>query len=408
MLVGTAMFDAAHHVPVLIYPNPLNPKRYVVLNSGFTFREYDYLNNARAGSQAPGLRGDRHQRAGIGSCTRRRRNGGVLHRGVGVARDQLIPRPSEGPSRDLGRDRPSLKLSMHGLPSGNLAGIVNFMKQLLRELANALFIILGILSAGMGIHGFLISSHFIDGGVTGISMLVSKVLGIPLPILVLAINMPFIGLGYRQIGRTFAIRSALAIMGLSLCLATVHYPDVTPDKLLTAVFGGFFIGAGMGLAMRGGAVLDGTDIAALLISKKSHLFRVGDVILGLNIVIFLTAEFFLGVEPALYSILTYLSATKTLDFLLHGLEEYTAITIVSERSAAIREALTLGLGRGVTVYKGRGGMSGADQEILFCVVTRLEIGKVMNIVEDLDDSAFITIGALAEVKGGVLRKTAHH
>ena len=282
------------------------------------------------------------------------------------------------------------------------------MKQLLRELSNALFIILGILSAGMGIHGFLISSHFIDGGVTGISMLLANVLGIPLPILILAINLPFIGLGYRQIGRAFAIRSALAMSGLSVCLATIHYPDVTPDKLLTAVFGGFFIGAGMGLAMRGGAVLDGTDIAALLISKRSHLFRVGDVILGLNVLIFLTAEFFLGVEPALYSILTYLSATKTLDFLLHGLEEYTAITIVSERSAAIREALTVGLGRGVTVYKGRGGMSGADQEILLCVVTRLEIGKVLNIAQDLDDSSFITIHPLAEVKGGVLKKTVHH
>ena len=282
------------------------------------------------------------------------------------------------------------------------------MKHPLRELANVLFIILGILSAGMGIHGFLISSHFIDGGVTGISMLLANVLGIPLPILILAINLPFIGLGYRQIGRAFAIRSALAMSGLSVCLATIHYPDVTPDKLLTAVFGGFFIGAGMGLAMRGGAVLDGTDIAALLISKRSHLFRVGDVILGLNVLIFLTAEFFLGVEPALYSILTYLSATKTLDFLLHGLEEYTAITIVSERSAAIREALTVGLGRGVTVYKGRGGMSGADQEILLCVVTRLEIGKVLNIAQDLDDSSFITIHPLAEVKGGVLRKTTHH
>jgi uncharacterized membrane-anchored protein YitT (DUF2179 family) len=294
------------------------------------------------------------------------------------------------------------------LPSSGLPVIFYFMKQLLRELSNALFIILGILSAGMGIHGFLISSHFIDGGVTGISMLLANVLGIPLPILILAINLPFIGLGYRQIGRAFAIRSALAMSGLSVCLATIHYPDVTPDKLLTAVFGGFFIGAGMGLAMRGGAVLDGTDIAALLISKRSHLFRVGDVILGLNVLIFLTAEFFLGVEPALYSILTYLSATKTLDFLLHGLEEYTAITIVSERSAAIREALTVGLGRGVTVYKGRGGMSGADQEILLCVVTRLEIGKVLNIAQDLDDSSFITIHPLAEVKGGVLKKTAHH
>ena len=282
------------------------------------------------------------------------------------------------------------------------------MKHPVRELTNALFIIVGIFSAGMGIHGFLSSSHFIDGGVTGISMLVANVLGIPLSFLILAINLPFIALGYRHLGRAFAIRSALAITGLSVCLATIHYPDVTPDKLLTAVFGGFFIGAGMGLAMRGGAVLDGTDIAALLISKRSHLFRVGDVILGLNIIIFLTAEFFLGVEPALYSILTYLSATKTLDFLLHGLEEYTAITIVSDKSTAIREALTLGLGRGVTVYKGRGGMKGADQEILFCVVTRLEIGKVINIAQDLDPACFITIHPLAEVKGGVLKKTVHH
>ena len=134
----------------------------------------------------------------------------------------------------------------------------------------------------------------------------------------------------------------------------------------------------------------------------------GDVILGLNIVIFLTAEFFLGVEPAFYSILTYVSASKTLDFLLHGLEEYTSITIVSERSDSIRRAITGGLGRGVTVYMGRGGMTGAEQEILLCVVTRLEIGKVINIAEELDDAAFITVHPLAEVKGGVLKKAAHH
>ena len=133
--------------------------------------------------------------------------------------------------------------------------------------------------------------------------------------------------------------------------------------------------------MRGGAVLDGTDIAALLISKRSHVFRVGDVILGLNIVIFLSAAFFLGVETSLYSILTYVSASKTLDFLLHGIEQYTAITIVSEQSDAIREAISGELGRGVTVFKGRGGRSGHDQDILFCVVTRLEIGKIVEIVE---------------------------
>ena len=282
------------------------------------------------------------------------------------------------------------------------------MNRYLRELRNALFIAAGILSAGMGLHGFLLSSRFIDGGVTGVSMLLAKVLGLPLSALIPIINLPFIAVGYRLIGRDFAVRSAAAILGLAACLALVRYPDVTPDKLLTAVFGGFFIGAGMGLAMRGGAVLDGTDIAALLISKRTHLFRVGDVILGLNVVIFLAAAFFLGVDPALYSILTYLAASRTLDFLLHGLEQYTAITVISERSAPIRLAITGGLGRGVTVYKGRGGVSGADRDILLCVVTRLEIGKVVEIARGLDPAAFILVHPLADAKGGVLKRTGPH
>lgn len=145
-------------------------------------------------------------------------------------------------------------------------------------------------------------------------MLLSNVLGFPLAVLILVINLPFIALGYRQIGRSFAIKSALAIGGLSLCLAFVNYPDVTPDKLLTAVFGGFFIGAGIGLAIRGGAVLDGTEVAALLISKSSSLLKVGDVILLLNVLIFSAAAVFLGIEPALYSMLTYFAASKTVDF----------------------------------------------------------------------------------------------
>ena len=282
------------------------------------------------------------------------------------------------------------------------------MKHPLREVGNVALITLAIFSEGMGIHGFLLSSHFIDGGVTGVSMLLAKVLKLPLPLLILVINLPFIALGYRQIGRAFAIRGALAIGGLSLCLATVHFPDVTDDKLLTAVFGGFFIGAGIGLAIRGGAVLDGTEIAALLISKKSHLLRVGDVILGLNIIIFLTAAFFLGIESALYSILTYFSASKTMDFILHGIEEYTAITIISEQNQKIREQITGVLGRGVTVYKGKGGMSGVDQDILFCVVTRLEIGKVKTIINEFDESAFIVTHPLADASGGVLKRTAMH
>jgi len=282
------------------------------------------------------------------------------------------------------------------------------MKWLPRELGNAVFIILGIFSAGMGLHGFLFSSGFIDGGVTGISMLLAQTLRIPLPILILVINLPFVALGYHQVGRTFAIKSAVGIFGLAICLATVHFPDVTPDKLLTAVFGGFFLGAGMGLAMRGGAVLDGTDIAALLISKRIRMFRVGDVILGLNIVIFLSAAFFLGVEKSLYSILTYVSASKTLDFLLHGIEEYNAFTIVSEQSDAIRDAINCRLERGVTVFKGRGGRSGHDLDILFCVVTRLEMGKILEIIDEIDRSAFVTFHPLADATGGVLKRTPGH
>jgi uncharacterized membrane-anchored protein YitT (DUF2179 family) len=282
------------------------------------------------------------------------------------------------------------------------------MKNVLRELFNIVLIILGILSAGFGLKGFLLSSRFIDGGVTGVSMLLSAVLGWSLPILILVINLPFIAVGYFQVGKKFALKSVLGIAGLSLCLAFVKFPNVTPDKLLTAVFGGFFIGAGIGLAIRGGAVLDGTEIAALLVSKSSSLLRVGDVILIFNIFIFLAAAFFLGVESALYSILTYFAASKTIDFLIHGIEEYTAIIIISDRSEEVRQRIVGDLNRGVTVYKGRGGMSDAEQNILMCVVTRLEIGRVKTLVKDVDDEAFILVHPLADVQGGVFKRAALH
>lgn len=265
----------------------------------------------------------------------------------------------------------------------------------------------------MGLKGFLLSSRFIDGGVTGVSMLLSDVLGMPLAILIFVINIPFIAIGYRQIGKIFAIKSALAILGLSLCLAFVKFPDVTSDKLLTAIFGGFFIGAGIGLAIRGGAVLDGTEIAALLVSRKSHLLQVGDVILILNIFIFLAAAFLLGIEIALYSILTYISAWKTIDFIIHGIEEYTAITIVSLKSDEVREAITRRLHRGVTVYRGTGGLGSRgeinqERDILYCVVTRLEIGSIKTVVKQIDPIAFVTTHSLSDVDGGLIKKTALH
>jgi uncharacterized membrane-anchored protein YitT (DUF2179 family) len=277
-----------------------------------------------------------------------------------------------------------------------------------REALNTVLILLGILSAAMGLKGFLLSSNFIDGGVTGVSMLLAKITALSLSVWLPLVNAPFIVLGYRQMGRAFAVRSALAIAGLAGALATMHFPDVTPDRLLTAVFGGFFIGAGIGLAVRGGAVLDGTEIAALLISKRSALLKVGDVILLFNVVLFLAAMSVLGVEQALYSILTYVTAAKTLDFVIYGLEEYTAITIMSGQNAVIRDRIINELERGVTVYKGYGGMTGAEQQILYCVVTRLEIGKVKMIVRAVDANAFIVSHPLADAEGGVVKRAALH
>lgn len=287
------------------------------------------------------------------------------------------------------------------------------MSTLAHELKNSALVIAGIFSAAFGLKGFLLSSHFIDGGVTGISMLVAAATDIPLGILIFFINVPFVIIGYRQIGPRFALKTGLAIFGLALVLFFVNFPDVTPDKLLTAVFGGLFIGAGIGLAIRGGGVLDGTEIAALLISRQSHLLRVGDVILILNIFIFLSAALLLGIESALYSILTYVAASKTIDFLIHGVEEYTAVFIISPRNNEIKEAIIVDLGRGVTVFRGSGGMGskGAHEgeiPILFCVVTRLEIGNVKSTAAAIDPDAFITTHSLSDVEGGLIKRIPLH
>ncbi|WP_245328252.1 YitT family protein [Hymenobacter aquaticus] len=284
---------------------------------------------------------------------------------------------------------------------------------LTEKIKNFGLIVLGILCAGMGLKGFLLSSHFIDGGVTGISMLISASLNVPLSWLLLIINLPFVVLGYRQIGLGFALKSAAAIAGLALCLVVVPYPDVTKDLLLTAVFGGVFIGAGIGLAMRGGAVLDGTEVAALLINKHTPLLKVSDVILVLNIFIFAVAAFVLGVQAALYSILTYVSASKTLDFLLNGIEQYTGVTIISAQSEAIRHAITTTLGRGVTIYQGkrgfgkRGGQD-MDMDIVFTVVTRLELPQLRTEIRRIDPQAFVIQHSIDDAEGGMVKKRPFH
>jgi uncharacterized membrane-anchored protein YitT (DUF2179 family) len=281
------------------------------------------------------------------------------------------------------------------------------MNSAVREVLGGVLVVLGVFSAALGLKGFLLPSRFIDGGVTGVSMLAAELSGVPLPVLIVVINLPFLVVGYRQMSHAFAVKGALAIFGLAACLALVTFPVVTDDKLLTAVFGGFFIGAGIGLAIRGGAVLDGTEIAALLLSKRFGT-QVGDIILVLNVCIFTFAAVFLGVEPALYSMLTYFAAARTIDFIIHGIEEYSAVIIVSQHSHEIREAVLHELGRGVTIYKGRGGFTEAEHEILYCVVTRLEVARLRRIVERLDDSAFVVVHAIADASGGVMKRRAVH
>jgi uncharacterized membrane-anchored protein YitT (DUF2179 family) len=274
-------------------------------------------------------------------------------------------------------------------------------------------IILGIFSAGLGLKGFLLSSHFIDGGVTGISMLLADITHLPIAALIFVINIPFLILGYKRLGLSFAVKSTIGIAGLSLCIALVHFPDVTSDKLLTAVFGGFFIGVGIGCAMRGGAVLDGTEIAALLLSKKAQLLKISDIVLILNIVIFGVAAFLLGIESAMYSVLTYIAASKMIDLILNGIEQYTGITVVSVKSEVIRKVITMQMGRGVTIYHGKSGY-GKDghindpRDIVFTVVTRLEVPALKEKILKIDPAAFIIQQSIDDTTGGLLKRNSLH
>jgi uncharacterized membrane-anchored protein YitT (DUF2179 family) len=284
---------------------------------------------------------------------------------------------------------------------------------LLKRFRDALFIISGIVSAGFGINGFLLSSHFIDGGITGISMLLSAIFGFPISILLALLNIPFIILGYHRIGFDFAVKTSFAILGLALCLAFVPYPDVTPDNLLTAVFGGFFIGTGIGLAMRGGAVLDGTEVAAVLLSRSSAILKVSDIILLFNVLIFTAAVFFLGVEEALYSIVTYFAASKMIDYVVNGIEEYTAVTVISDYNDEIKDLIINKLHHGVTIYTGsegygRHGAKSLDKDILYTVITRLEVGNLHTEINKIDPDAVIIYQSINDIKGGIIKKRALH
>ncbi|MDP4185174.1 MAG: YitT family protein [Bacteroidota bacterium] len=287
-------------------------------------------------------------------------------------------------------------------------GINDVIVTFQQRLKDTVLIICGILSAGFGLKGFLLPSNFIDGGATGISLLVSELSSIPLPLLLVLVNIPFILMGFKLISRSFAIRTILAIIGLAIATATIPYPIVTHDKLLIAVFGGFFLGTGIGLSVRGGAVLDGTEVLAIFISRRLKV-TIGDVILIVNLIIFSAAAYLLSIETALYAILTYLSASKTVDFIIEGLEEYTGVTIISMKSEEIRQMIINELEHGVTIYKGRRGFGKHGEplnnvDILFTVITRLEVRKLSSEIEKIDSDAFVITQSIKDTHGGMIKK----
>ncbi len=279
--------------------------------------------------------------------------------------------------------------------------------ELQRMVKDVLFITTGILSAGLGLKGFLLPNNFLDGGVMGISLLIQLLTGINLSLLVVLINLPFIVIAYTQVSKKFALKTLVAITGLAIALAVIDYPIITSDKLLIAIFGGFFLGAGIGLSIRGGSVIDGTEVLAIYSSKKTTL-TVGDIILILNILIFSIAAYVINIETALYAILTYLAAAKTVDFVVHGIEEYISVMIVSNRSEEIQDAIINKMGRGITILKGKGGYGkrGHQQEydVTYTFITRLELQKLKTEIAKIDDHAFVVEHSVGDIKGGMIKR----
>jgi len=281
-----------------------------------------------------------------------------------------------------------------------------------RQIKDSLFILIGVVMASIGLKGFLLPNGFFDGGAMGISLLLELLTPMNLSVLIILVNLPFIFLGARQISLTFAIKSTVAIFGLALLVHFIEFPTITADKLLIAVFGGFFLGSGIGFAIRGGAVIDGTEVLAISVSRKSSL-TVGDFITVFNVFLFIVAAFFVNLETAMYSLLTYFSASKTVDFIINGVEEYLGVMIMSPLAEEIKSMISHDLGRGVTVLKSDGGYGEKakllpDRKVLFCVITRLEVTRMLTEIDKIDPSAFVIQYPIKDTKGGMIKKRPLH
>ncbi len=279
--------------------------------------------------------------------------------------------------------------------------------------SDVIYLILSVISASFALKSFLVPNHFLDGGITGISLLLFEVYDWNLGLVLIILNIPFVLLAFFKVNRKFGIRSSLTIVLIAIMLYFVPFPELTHDKLLIAVFGGFFIGIGIGLAMRGGGTFDGMEVIAQLTMKKSG-FSITEIILGLNMIIFILAAIFLKVDTALYAILTYIIAGQTTKYVIEGIEAYTGVTIISANSEEIKRVLVLTLSKGITVYKGeRGFMKESfevsnEVDIIFTIVTRLEVRRLRNIVHSIDPKAFIFTQTVREPQGGIVKEIVKH
>lgn len=278
---------------------------------------------------------------------------------------------------------------------------------------DVLFLLTGILAASFGLKSFLVPNHFLDGGITGMSLLIHEVLHWNLGLVLLLFNLPFILIGYRMMGKMFAVRSSFAVIGVTICLQYLPFPELAHDKLLVAAFGGFFLGMGIGLCMRGGGAFDGIEVLALFTLKRTG-FTITEIILAINVFIFTIACFYMNIETALYAMLTNYVASQATKYVIEGIEAYTGVTIISGKSELLKEALVMKMNKGITLYKGeRGFMKDSyevsqDCDIVFTVVTRLEVRKLKEIIYDIDPAAFVITHTIKDASGGILKKIVNH
>jgi len=309
---------------------------------------------------------------------------------------------------DIARKKIKSKQPDSPLTKKQIEPVVNNLSvELKHTIKEYIFIIIGVFSAGFGLKGFLLPNRFIDGGATGISLLLQNITPLSLGVLLIIVNLPFLILATQTINVKFAVRSIIAIAFLAIVVHFVDYPIITQDKLLIAVFGGFFLGLGIGMSMRGGSVIDGTEVLAIFLSRKLSI-TVGDVLLLINIIIFSFGAYILSIETALYAILTYLAAGKTVDYVVDGVEEYVGVTIISEKHDELREMITDKLRRACTIYAGKGGYGkkgkSYDKDIIYTVVTRLELARLHTEIDKIDSSAFIIMGIVKDIKGGMIKR----